>query len=269
MRARVDHDHGARGSGDGTPALTVRGLRVHLGHGRGRRRVIHGMSLDAYRGEVLALIGPNGSGKSTALRAVAGLIPREGEVSVPPGRAPGPLDVAVMPQSPVLPPGMSVAEYVLLGRTPHLGTFGRESPRDFEVVEDVLGRLALTDYAARPVTALSGGESQRVTLARALAQQAPLLLLDEPTSSLDIGMAAGVLGLVDELRRREDLTVVVAIHDLTVAARYADRLVLLSSGAVAAEGAPDQVLTQAVLSEVYRAPLRVRRADGHMVVLPA
>lgn len=260
---------GAADGAPGTPALTAAGLRISLGSGRARHEVVRGVDLDVGRGEFLALIGPNGSGKSTLLRGLAGLIPAEGVVTVPSGRPVGPREVAVMPQTPILPPGMSVAEYVLLGRTPHLGAFGRESESDRRVVADVLDRLDLRRYEARPVTELSGGESQRVALARALAQQTPVLLLDEPTSALDIGTAAGVLDLVDDLRRRDGLTVVVAIHDLTVAARYADRLVLLEDGLVAARGSVEQVLTAETLSRVYRTPLEVHRTAGRLVVLPA
>lgn len=253
----------------GAPALTASGLRIHLGSGRGRREVVRGVDLEVGRGELLGLIGPNGSGKSTLLRGLAGLVPAEGTVTVASGRPVGPREVAVMPQTPILPPGMSVAEYVLLGRTPHLGAFGRESERDRRIVADVLDRLDLRRYEARPVTELSGGESQRVALARALAQQTPVLLLDEPTSALDIGTAAQVLDLVDGLRRRDGLTVVVAIHDLTVAARYADHLLLLQDGVVAARGTVEEVLTADVLSRVYRTPLEVHRAAGRLVVLPA
>ena len=282
------------------PALSVSGLRVHLGTGQGNREIVRGVDATLRRGEILALIGPNGSGKSTLLRAVAGLLPHEGSVSVPTGlgprggspgastgeregrantrfararpgasRRPGPFDLALMPQHPVLPAGMTVAEYVLLGRTPHLGTWGRESTSDRQVVAGVLDRLDLAAYAHRPVTRLSGGEAQRVTLARALAQQAPVLLLDEPTSSLDIGAAAGVLDLVGELRHTEGLSVLVAIHDLTLAARYADRLLLLCDGVVAAAGAVEEVLTAEHLSRVYRAPLQVHEVAGRLVVLPA
>ncbi|GAB47391.1 ABC transporter ATP-binding protein [Mobilicoccus pelagius] len=260
---------GTTAGAQGTPALTASELRIHLGSGRARREVVRGVDLDVGHGEFLALIGPNGSGKSTLLRGLAGLIPAEGVVTVPSGRPVGPREVAVMPQTPILPPGMNVAEYVLLGRTPHLGAFGRESENDRRVVDDVLDRLDLRRHEARPVIELSGGESQRVALARALAQKTPVLLLDEPTSALDIGTAAGVLGLVDDLRRRDGLTVVVAIHDLTVAARYADRLVLLEDGVVAARGSVEQVLTAETLSRVYRTPLEVHRIAGRLVVLPA
>ncbi|MBO3214761.1 ABC transporter ATP-binding protein, partial [Dermatophilus congolensis] len=176
---------------------------------------------------------------------------------------------ALMPQSAQLPEGMSVAEYVLLGRTPYVRFFARHSFRDHAVVADVVERLGLGGLAGRSVRELSGGEAQRVMLARVLAQQAPVIVLDEPTSSLDIGTARDVLDFVDEHRRGEGVTVVAAIHDLTVAARYADRVVLLDQGRVRAVGAPAEVLCADVLSQVYRSPLLVHRIGEQFVVLPA
>ncbi len=250
------------------PALTVRNLRVRLGSGRRQTEVVHGVDVRVSPGELLAVIGPNGSGKSTMLRAIAGLVPSTGSVQVASGRRPTPTDLALMPQSPVLPPGMTVAEYVLVGRTPHLGWLGRESANDLRVVAEVLTRLDLQAYAERQVSHLSGGEGQRVALARALAQQVPLLLLDEPTSSLDVGAQTDVLDLVESLRRTDGLTVVLAIHDLGTAARYADRLLLLREGRTVAFGTPEAVLRDDVLSDVYGTPLQVREVDGELVVLP-
>jgi len=132
----------------------------------------------------------------------------------------------------------SVAEYVLLGRSAHLGWLSVEGRRDREIVDRVLARLDLVELAGRPITHLSGGEAQRATLARALAQEAPVLLLDEPTSALDIGHTVSVLDLVDELRAERGLTVVAAMHDLDTAGRYADTLALLDGGSVAAVGPP-------------------------------
>ena len=258
----------AGGRGRLRPALAVRNLRVSLGSGRRQMEVVHGVDVRVSPGESLAVIGPNGSGKSTMLRAIAGLVPSSGSVQAASGRRPTPTDLALMPQSPVLPPGMTVAEYVLVGRTPHLGWLGRESAADLRIVADVLARLDLEAYAKRPVSNLSGGEGQRVALARALAQQVPLLLLDEPTSSLDVGAQTDVLDLVESLRRTDGLTVVLAIHDLGTAARYADRLLLLREGRTVAFGTPEAVLRDDVLSDVYGTPLQVREIDGDLVVLP-
>ena len=241
---------------------------VGVSAGYGRREVIAGVDLTVAAGEWTAVIGPNGAGKSTLLRCIAGVVGHRGEVRVAGGRRPGPGDVAMVPQSPVLPVGMTVGEYVLLGRTAHLRWLQRESVQDRLIVDGVLRRLGLLGFAHRPVTELSGGEAQRVVIARALAQQAPLVLLDEPTSALDLGHQVAVLELVDDLRRSEDLTIVAAMHDLTTAARFADRLVLIDGGSIVASGAVEDVLDAALLSRVYATPLTVRRIDGEQVVLP-
>lgn len=233
------------------------------------KEVLRDVDLELRAGEWLGLIGPNGSGKSTLLRAVVGLVPSTGAVELGDGRPPGPTDLSLMPQTPELPAGMSVVEYVLLGRTSHLGWLSRESRADRQIATDVLRRLHLASFAERSVRQLSGGEAQRVVIARALAQQSPLLLLDEPTSALDLGHQVEVLELVDELRREDGLTVVAAMHDLGVAARYADRLALLDRGSLVSVGEPDRVLDAEVLSRVYGHPVHVHVVDGHLLVVPA
>ncbi|WP_232326364.1 ABC transporter ATP-binding protein [Microbispora sp. ATCC PTA-5024] len=239
----------------------------------GERPVLADVSLSAGRGAWLAVIGPNGAGKSTLLRAVAGLIPAEGEVFVngAPVRGLRPRDrarlVAYAPQSPALPPDMTVYEYALLGRTPYIAYLGRESARDREVTGSVLERLDLEAFASRPLGHLSGGERQRVVLARALAQQAPVLLLDEPTTALDLGHQQQVMDLVDRLRVADGLTVVTTLHDLTLAGQYADTLVLLAGGRAVAAGTPDQVLTEPLLARHFGARVRVGPApDGRPLV---
>lgn len=246
-------------------ALQARDIRVAY-H---RVEVLHAITVDLQRGEWLGLIGPNGSGKSTLLRAAVGLMPHAGRFELEDGRAPRPTDLSLMPQSPELPPGMSVVEYVLLGRTAHLGWLGSESRADRQIAVGVLRRLGMAAFADRQVARLSGGEAQRVVIARALAQQAPVILLDEPTSALDLGHQVEVLELVDELRHEEGLTVIAAMHDLGIAARYADRLALLHQGSLMAHGPPEQVLDPPLLSRVYGHPLRVHTLDGHLVVTPA
>jgi iron complex transport system ATP-binding protein len=241
---------------------------VQVSAGYGRREVIAGVDLTVAAGEWTALIGPNGAGKSTLLRCIAGVLDHRGDITVRDGQRPGPGEVAMVPQSPVLPVGMTVGEYVLLGRTAHLRWLERESARDRMIVDSVLRRLGLLGFADRMVTELSGGEAQRAVIARALAQQAPVMLLDEPTSALDLGHQVAVLELVDDLRHSEHLTVVAAMHDLTTAARFADRLVLIDAGAIVAAGPVDAVLDAELLSKVYATPLTVRRIDGELVVLP-
>ena len=231
--------------------------------------MLGGVRLDAVTGEWLGVIGPNGAGKTTLLRCIAGLVRYRGSVTMGDGRAPGPADVALVPQSPALPVGMTVAEYVLLGRTAHLGWLSRESLADRRIATAVLKRLDLTGLSGRRLSNLSGGEAQRVVLARALAQQARILLLDEPTSALDLGSQFTVLELLDELRRAEQLTVIAAMHDLTAAARFADRLVLIHRGSILSDGPPESVLDARLLSHVYRTRLTVSSLNGQILVLPA
>ena len=246
-------------------ALRCRDVRVSFRD----NEVVCGVDLDLGMGEWLGVIGPNGAGKSTLLRSMVGLVHHRGTVALGDGRLPGAVDVALVPQSPVLPPGMTVAEYVLLGRTAHLGWLARESRADRQIVSSVLHRLELTEFADRLVATLSGGEAQQVVVARALAQQCPVLLLDEPTSALDVGHQVSVLELVDDLRRTEGLSVLAAMHDLSAAARFADRLVLIDHGRIVAQGTPDVVLNADLLSSVYATPLTVQSIDGDLVVLPA
>ncbi len=249
----------------GAEALTCRGVRVTFGE----TEALRGVDLHLAAGEWLGLIGPNGAGKSTLLRAIAGLVNHDGTVSLAGGEQPGGTDVALVPQIPILPEGMSVAEYALLGRSPHLGWLAVESRRDRRIVASVLERLDLQQFADRPVTHLSGGETQRVVLARALAQQAPILLLDEPTSALDLGHRDAVLELIDLLRRSDGISVIAAMHDLGTAARFADRLALIDRGRIVADGPPRSVLAPGRLSDVYSTPLSVHTVEGEIVVLPA
>lgn len=252
------------------PFTPVHALRIRdLGVTYDGTEVLRALNLDLRTGEWLGLIGPNGSGKSTLLRALVGLVPSSGTVVLGEGRAPGPTDLSLMPQTPELPPGMTVVEYVLLGRTAHLGWLAAESRADRQVAVDVLRRLQLGSFADRRVRQLSGGEAQRVVIARALAQQSPIILLDEPTSALDVGHQVEVLELVDELRHQDGLTVVSAMHDLGITARYADRMLLLEHGTPVALGTPAEVLEPALLSRVYGHPVEVHDVGGHPVVVPA
>jgi iron complex transport system ATP-binding protein len=246
-------------------ALACRNLTVSLGG----QTVLDDVDLELRAGEWLGLIGPNGAGKSTLLRAVAGLVEHRGVVELGDGRRPDPLAIALVPQNPTVPTGMTVAEYVLVGRTAHLGWLARESVQDRRIAAAALRRLELGSFAGRSLEALSGGELQRVVIARALAQEAPVLLLDEPTSALDVGHQTSVLELVDDLRRSDGLSVLAVMHDLTTAARFADRLALLAEGRLVTTGSPAKVLQPNQLSVVYRTALTVADVDGDLVVLPA
>jgi iron complex transport system ATP-binding protein len=178
--------------------------------------------------------------------------------------------VAYVPQSPVLPSGMTGAEYVLLGRNPFVTHFGHESELDHAMVDDVIERLDLAGLATRDVDTLSGGERQRLVIARAIAQEAPILLLDEPTAALDIGHQQQALELVDTLRLEHGLTVVSSMHDLTLAGIYSDRLVLIHEGHTVASGIARDVLNASVLAEFYGANVRVHHEDdGTIVVVPS
>jgi iron complex transport system ATP-binding protein len=253
--------------------IEVCGLHVALGGAP----VLHDVTLEVAPGAWTMLIGPNGAGKTTLLRAVAGLLPAVrgrvevgGEPVAAVGRRALARRIAVVPQRPALPGDMTVGEHTLLGRTAHLVPLGREGRRDHAAVHAALAQLALTELADRRLAQLSGGERQRAVLARAVAQGAPVLLLDEPTSALDLGRQQEALDLVAALRRDTGLTVLGAMHDLTLAGQYADRLVLLDGGRVVRAGTPGEVLSEALLARHLRARLRVAQIPGAgRVVAPA
>jgi iron complex transport system ATP-binding protein len=240
--------------------LKIEGLSVFYG----ARRVLQAVSLDVQSGQVLALIGPNGAGKSTLVRAVSGIIPvQAGRVgadevdllSLPAMRRARYL--AVVPQAVSLPPAFTVWETVLLGRTPYLNFLGQISDKDEQIARLALRRVDALDLAERRVGELSGGEQQRVLLARALAQSTPILLLDEPTVHLDLQHQVSLMDTVCSLAHNDNLAVLVALHDLNLAARYADRVALLVAGEVKAAGTPRQVLTPELISEAYHLTVRV------------
>ena len=251
-------------------ALRLEGVTVELGG----TAVLRDVSASVVEGEWVALIGPNGAGKTTLLRAILGLVSFEGSIHAN-GSELGRLSrrelgrrLALVPQVPSLPPQMTVSEYVLLGRTPHVGTYGSETPRDREAAAAALARLDLDGLAERRLATLSGGERQRAVIARALAQEAPVLLLDEPTASLDVGRGQQALELVDELRRDGGLTVLSAMHDLTLAAQYAERLLLLDGGRLVASGTAREVLRPELIAEHYGAEVRVID-NGVFAVVPS
>lgn len=234
----------------------------------GGARVVDRLSAQVADGEWVALIGPNGAGKTTALRAVAGLVRHDGAVRVfaddaraLPRRQLARL-VALVPQVPLLPPDLTVREYVLLGRTPYLSYLGGERRADHLAADAAIEQLDLAAFVGRRLDTLSGGERQRATLARALAQDAPILLLDEPTAALDVGRQQQVLEIVDGLRASRGLTVLSTMHDLTLAGQYADRLLLLDGGRLVAAGSAEAVLTRALITEHYGAEVDVVEAPG-------
>jgi iron complex transport system ATP-binding protein len=219
-------------------------------------------------GEWLGVIGPNGAGKTTLLSAIARLLPYSGSVTVCDkpadrlGRRELARLIAYVPQRPLLPPDMTVSDYVLLGRTAHIGYLRTETAVDRRVSAAAIERLDLGAMAGRTLRTMSGGELQRVVLARALAQEAPVLLLDEPTSALDLGRRMDALELIDEVRRERSLTVLSAIHDLTLAGQFADRLMLLADGQIAATGHARDVLRDTVLAEHFGGGVQVLKTDS-------
>jgi iron complex transport system ATP-binding protein len=252
-------------------AIRLRGVTVELGG----RAVVDRVDADVANGEWVALIGPNGAGKTTLLRALARLVPFAGEIELDGrplaehGRGELARLVAVVPQEPSTPPWMTVAEYVLLGRTPHLGPLAKEGARDREAAARALARLDLLAFMERRLGTLSGGEKQRAVVARALAQEASVVLLDEPTTALDIGHQQQALELLDTLRRESGLTLVTAMHDLTLAAQYADRMVMLDGGRLVADGTPAEVVTDERVSRHYEASVEVVTVDGRIAVVPS
>ena len=249
--------------------IELRDLTVRFGS----TEAVRELSLEVSNDEWVMLIGPNGAGKTSVLRALCGLLPFDGAARVD-GRDVGTFGrrelarlMAFVPQNPATPSELTVAEYVLLGRTPHLGYLGVDGRRDRKAVAHALERLDLLPFAERGLGSLSGGELQRAVLARALAQEAPILLLDEPTTSLDLGRQQQALELIDSLRRN-GLTVLSTMHDLTLAGQYADRLVLLDRGTVAVEGTPSEVLSTANLAAYYGASVRIVSDEAGLFVLP-
>jgi cobalamin transport system ATP-binding protein len=254
------------------PRLEARTLHFRYA----RDPIIDDVSLTLGAGEMLGVIGPNGSGKSTLLRLLSGVLrPERGEVRVL-GR---PLSefsqrdigrtIAVVPQDTVIEFPFSVTEVVLMGRAPHLGGFAFEGDRDLEVARAAMRRTGVLELADRSIHELSGGERQRVILARALAQEAPLLLLDEPGAFLDIRHEVEIYDLLRDLQQ-EGRTIVSVLHDLNLAALYCDRVMLLKSGRVVKTGPPDQVITYALLTEVYETEVYVdvNAVTGAVNVLP-
>ncbi len=240
--------------------LTIQSLCVHYG----QRPVLDDISLEVECGEVLAIIGPNGAGKSTLIRTISGVLqPCGGKISID-GVETSRLShserarrLAVVPQSSQLPEAYTVYQTVLLGRTAYMNWFGKAAPRDHAQVLNALEKTNTLDLAERLVGQLSGGERQRVLLARAMAQGAPYLLLDEPTTFLDLQHQSGLLNLIRSLSKEKSLGVLMVLHDLNLASLYADRVAILTNGKITAQGSPSQVLTEDRLTSIYRVPVHV------------
>ncbi|MEN8040755.1 MAG: ABC transporter ATP-binding protein [Actinomycetota bacterium] len=239
----------------------------------GDHQVLHEVSVGIGGGGWLGIVGPNGAGKSTLLRTVAGSVPYGGSVRVnqTPIEEAGHRDrarmVAYVPQRPIHPRGMAVFDYVLLGRTPYLGPLASETSDDISAVWEALDALRLVDFADRDVATLSGGETQRVSLARVVAQDAPIVVLDEATASLDVAAQHEALELIDRLRTERGITVVSAIHDLTAAAQFCEQVALIDHGMVVGAGSPEEVFTEETLAGVFEPSIRVIEVDGSTVIV--
>lgn len=243
--------------------------QVGYSYPRSDRPALAGVDLEVRPGSLLALLGPNGSGKSTLLRvmlgeldATAGTVHYQGRPVAEWRRRDVARQAAFVPQSEPLAFPMTVRALVEMGRYPHIGTVGRTSVEDEEAIRDAMAQAGVTEFAHRAITALSGGEQQRTRIARALAQRPRTLLLDEPTASLDMHFEMETFELMSRLTREEGLTVVVATHNLNLAARYATDVLLLADGRVEAAGPPDVVYTQDTLERVFRWPVEVAPHPG-------
>lgn len=256
-----------------SPLLEVADLTVSID---GKTLVDH-VGLSVERGQVVGLVGPNGAGKTTLLRAVSGVQSMaSGTVSVE-GRAAAEFErrelakrLAVVQQLPEAPSAMLVFELVLLGRHPHLGWFERESSRDSQIAREAMARAGCLELASREVGTLSGGERRRAFIARALAQEPRLLLLDEPTANLDAGAQAEICDLLRVLAG-DGVGVLVVLHDLTLAASTCDRVVMLADGRVVDAGTPDEVITAERVAQMYGPSVTVLRHpdDGRPIIVPA
>lgn len=246
------------------PLLEARGVAVELGG----TTVLRGADLDLEAGELVAIVGPNGAGKSTLVRAVSGLVrPSAGRVRWS-GRALAGLRGrelsrlrAFVPQRMAIPAGVTVREAVTIGRSSQLRALSRLTGADREGIERALARAGVERFAERALTTLSGGELQRVQIAIGLAQEAPVLIADEPTSQLDLGATVGVATLLRDLVG-EGLTALVVVHDLALAAAVADRVVVVAEGRTVAAGPPLEVLTPARLAEVWGADAHLAEHEG-------
>ncbi|MFL3021570.1 MAG: ABC transporter ATP-binding protein [Acidimicrobiales bacterium] len=240
----------------------------------GAKLILDNVSVSIAAGEWVSVVGPNGAGKTTLLSVMAGLRTASGRISIddrdlkelsPRERA---RLLAYVPQHPEIPPGMKVSSYVLLGRTPHLSFLGMEGPDDFRLVQQVLEQFDLATLGQRTLESLSGGELQRCHLARAIAQATPIIFLDEPTTALDLGHQQQALDRIRRLREEHQVTVVMTMHDLTLAGQYSDRVILMSEGEIAADGVPSEVFDPDRLSDLYGAHVKVLNIDGHLAVIP-
>ena len=254
MTAMNINEHASTAQQLDSTALHVKDLSV----GYGERTVLDTLNVDIKRGTVTSIVGPNGCGKSTLLRTMSRLLnPTKGEIvldgksihDIPTRKLA--TQLGLLPQTPIAPDGIVVADLVGRGRTPHQGILGRWSQQDYDIVAEALETTGISDLAERSIDELSGGQRQRVWIAMALAQRTDTLLLDEPTTYLDVKHQLDVLDLLTELNRDRGTTIVMVLHDLNLAARYSDELVAVSGGKVFAHGHPREVITKENVKSVF------------------
>lgn len=254
MTAMNINEHASTAQQLDSTALHVKDLSV----GYGERTVLDTLNVDIKRGAITSIVGPNGCGKSTLLRTMSRLLnPTKGEIvldgksihDIPTRKLA--TQLGLLPQTPIAPDGIVVADLVGRGRTPHQGILGRWSQQDYDIVAEALETTGISDLAERSIDELSGGQRQRVWIAMALAQRTDTLLLDEPTTYLDVKHQLDVLDLLTELNRDRGTTIVMVLHDLNLAARYSDELVAVSGGKVFAHGHPREVITKENVKSVF------------------
>lgn len=240
--------------------LKINNLSVFYGD----RQILHEIQLEVQSGEIVALLGPNGAGKSTLIRSISGVIPiRNGNIFVDQKdvtslstmeRA---RHISVVPQAISVPPAFTVWETVLLGRTPYLNFLGQTSAKDEAIARQALEQVDVLHLIDKRMDEISGGEQQRVLLARTLAQDTPILLMDEPTTHLDISHQIDLLKLITKQAREKNLTVLVALHDLNLASMFADRIAIVQHGLLCVAGTPQETLTSEIINSVYHVPVHI------------
>jgi iron complex transport system ATP-binding protein len=260
------------------PAIQAEALALsHVSAGYGSTTILHDVSVELHAGEILAIVGPNGAGKSTLLKSAAGLLePSDGSIELLrrplvsyPRRELARI-IATVPQENQVAFRFTVLEVVLMGRAPHLGSFHLETANDLAAAEAAMKRFELIELASRPINELSGGERKRAFIARAVAQQARVMLLDEPTAFLDLRHAVDILAQFRKLCTDDAVAVAATMHDLNAAASYADRILLLDRGTIVACGPPGEVLTTRNLQQVYGIKVHIARnpVSGSVAVFP-
>ncbi len=240
--------------------LKINNLSVFYGD----RQILHDIQLDVNSGEIVVLLGPNGAGKSTLIRSISGVIPiRSGNIFVDQKdvaslsimeRA---RHISVVPQAVSMPPAFTVWETVLLGRTPYLNFLGQTSAKDEAIARQALEQVDALHLIEKRMNEISGGEQQRVLLARTLAQDTPILLMDEPTTHLDISHQVDLLKLITKQAREKNLTVLIALHDLNLASMFADRIAIVQNGLLCVAGTPQETLTSEIINSVYHVPVHI------------